>query len=110
MRTDANAGSTIGYEPNSHEQWVEQPDFREPPLALQGDAGHWNHREDDDYFSQPGALFRLMQPSQKLALFGNTARSIQGASAEVKQRHINHCTLADPAYGAGVAHAIEALG
>lgn len=110
MRTDGNAGSTPGYEPNSHAEWQEQPDFREPPLALQGSAGHWNHREDDDYFSQPGALFRLMDPRQKQALFDNTARSIQGASTDAKQRHIHHCTLADPAYGAGVALAIEALG
>ncbi len=110
MRTDANAGSIIGYEPNSHEQWVEQPDFREPPLSLQGSAGHWNHREDDDYFSQPGALFRLMDSVQKQALFSNTARSIRGATAETKQRHINHCTQADPEYGSGVAQAIKLLG
>ncbi|PNB50122.1 catalase [Pseudomonas sp. GW456-12-10-14-LB2] len=110
MRTDANAGSTIGYEPNSYGQWAEQPDFSEPPLALKGSAGHWNHREDDDYFSQPGALFRAMSPAQQKVLFENTARSIHGASAESKQRHIDHCTRADPAYGAGVAHAIEALG
>ncbi|KQW28450.1 MULTISPECIES: catalase [Pseudomonas] len=110
MRTNANAGSTIGYEPNSHGQWAEQPDFREPPLPLQGSAGHWNHREDTDYFSQPGALFRLMSQAQQQALFDNTARSIQGASAEAKQRHIRHCTQADPAYGSGVALAIENLG
>ncbi|MBD9440406.1 catalase [Pseudomonas sp. PDM04] len=110
MRINANAGSTLGYEPNSYQEWVEQPDFREPPLALQGSADHWNHREDDDYFSQPGALFRLMDAAQKQVLFDNTARSIQGASAQVKQRHIDNCTAADPEYGSGVARAIEALG
>ncbi|WP_248739047.1 catalase [Pseudomonas sp. MWU12-2029] len=110
MRTDANAGSTLGYEPNSHGQWAEQADFSEPPLALKGSAGHWDHREDDDCFSQPGALFRAMTMAQKQALFDNTARSIHGASAASKQRHIDHCTRADPAYGAGVAQAIEALG
>jgi catalase len=110
MRTDHNAGSTLGYEPNSHAQWMEQPDFREPPLALQGSAAHWNHREDTDYFSQPGALFRLMSAAQQHALFANTARSIQGASSQAKERHIQHCTQADPAYGAGVARAIELLG
>lgn len=110
MRTDGNAASTLGYEPNSHGQWAEQPDFREPPLDLQGSAGHWNHRQDADYFSQPGALFRLMNPVQKQALFDNTARSISGASAQTKQRHIDHCTQADPEYGAGVAQAIERLG
>lgn len=110
MRINGNAGSTLGYEPNSHGEWVEQPDFREPPLALNGSADHWNHREDDDYFSQPGALFRLMTPAQQQVLFDNTARAIQDASVQVKQRHIDNCTQADPAYGAGVAQAIEALG
>lgn len=110
MRTDGNAGSTLGYEPNSYGQWQEQPDFSEPPLALQGSAGHWDHREDEDYFSQPGALFRLMTFEQQQALFDNTARSIQGASAQTKQRHIDNCSKADPAYGAGVASAIERLG
>ncbi|MBC3269056.1 catalase [Pseudomonas sp. SWRI81] len=109
MRTDANAASTLGYEPNSYGEWVEQPDFREPPLALHGSAGHWNHREDTDYFSQPGALFRLMSSEQQNALFDNTARAIKGASAQSIQRHIEHCTQADPAYGAGVALAIERL-
>ena len=110
MRTDGNAGSTLGYEPNSYGQWQEQPDFSEPPLALQGSAGHWDHREDQDYFSQPSALFRLMTFEQQQALFDNTARSIQGASAQTKQRHIDNCSKADPAYGAGVASAIERLG
>ncbi|QXI17932.1 catalase [Pseudomonas hamedanensis] len=109
MRTDANAASTLGYEPNSYGEWVEQPDFREPPLALHGSAGHWNHREDTDYFSQPGALFRLMSSEQQNALFDNTARAIKGASAQSIQRHIEHCTQADSAYGAGVALAIERL-
>jgi catalase len=32
----------------------EQPDFSEPPLSIEGAADHWNHREDTDYYSQPG--------------------------------------------------------
>ena len=60
MRVDGNHGGTLGYEPNSYGEWQEQPDFREPPLSSKGAADHWNHREDTDYYSQPGALFRLM--------------------------------------------------
>ncbi len=108
MRIDANAGSAVGYEPNRHGQWQEQPDFREPPLSIDGAADHWNHRVDEDYYSQPGALFRLMTPAQRQALFDNTARSLGGASREVQERHIGHCTQADPAYGHGVAAALEA--
>ncbi len=109
MRIDGNQGATIGYEPNSKGEWQEQPDFSEPPLAIEGMADHWNHRVDDDYFSQPGNLFRKMTPAQQQVLFENTAHSVGGASKAVQQRHIDNCTKADPAYGAGVAKALAAL-
>ncbi len=106
MRTDGNFGATLGYEPNSDGQWREQPDFREPPLSVEGAADHWNHREDTDYYSQPGNLFRLMTPAQQQILFDNTARAMGDAPDEIKRRHIDNCTRADPAYGAGVARAL----
>ena len=109
MRVDGNQGGTLGYEPNSEQEWAEQPDFREPPLSIEGAADHWNHRVDEDYYSQPRALFHLMTAAQQQALFDNTARAISGASEQVKQRHIGNCTLCDPAYGAGVAEAIARL-
>ncbi|MEM8120280.1 catalase, partial [Morganella morganii] len=60
MRVDGNnAHQRVTYEPNSFNQWQEQPDFSEPPLSLEGAADHWNHRVDDDYYSQPAALFHL---------------------------------------------------
>ena len=109
MRVDGNQGATIGYEPNTKGEWQEQPDFSEPPLAIEGMADHWNHRVDDDYYSQPGILFRLMTPAQQKVLFENTARSVGGASKAIQQSHIDNCTKADPAYGAGVAKALAAL-
>jgi len=109
MRVDGNHGSTIAHEPNTRGEWAEQPDFREPPLSIEGAADHWNHRVDEDYFSQPGDLFRLMTPEEQQRLFENTARAIAGVSKDVQERHIHHCTQADPAYGAGVAAAIAAV-
>ncbi len=106
MRVDGNHGSRIGYEPNSYGEWEEQPGFSEPTLGLEGDAGHWNHREDDDYYSQPRALFNLMNPEQKQALFENTARNMGDAPRMIKIRHIQNCFKADPAYGKGVAEAL----
>lgn len=106
MRVDGNHGSTIGYEPNSYGVWQQQPDFSEPQLSLEGAADHWNHREDDDYYTQPGKLFRLMKEDQKAALFANTARSIGAAPREIQLRHIGNCLKADPAYGKGVADAL----
>ena len=106
MRVDGNQGGTPGYEPNSYGQWQEQPEFREPALPIAGSAGHWNHREDTDYYSQPGALFRLMNPAQQQVLFENTARSVGGAPKDIQLRHIGNCMKADPAYGNGVARAL----
>ncbi len=106
MRVDGNQGGTLGYEPNSEGQWQEQPEFRGPPLALDGAADHWDHREDDDYYSQPGALFRLMNEVQREALFGNTARAMGDAPRDIKLRHIRNCHKADAAYGEGVAKAL----
>lgn len=106
MRVDGNFGGTIGYEPNSKDEWQEQPDHSEPPMHLSGAADRWDHREDDDYFSQPGNLFRLMTAEQQQALFENTARAVGGASIEVQKRHIGNCLKADPAYGEGVAKAL----
>ncbi|MBX7061491.1 MAG: catalase [Pyrinomonadaceae bacterium] len=103
MRVDGNFGGTKGYEPNSLNEWVEQPDFREPPLSIEGAADHWNHREDDDYYSQPGALFRLMSSEQQNILFANTAANIGGVTKEVQVRHLRNCYKADPAYGEGIA-------
>lgn len=109
MRVDGNMGGATSYEPNSYSEWQAQPDFREPPLTLAGAADHWNHRADTDYYSQPGALFRLMSTAQQQVLFENTARALGDASSEIKARHIGNCAMADPAYGAGVASAIDRL-
>ena len=37
------------------------------------------------------------------------ARNINGVSQHIIDRHIAHCTQADPAYGAGVKAALEAV-
>jgi catalase len=107
MRVDGNFGSTLGYEPNSYGEWQEQPEAKEPPLNIDGAADHWSHREDDDdYYSQPGKLFRLMNAKQQKALFENTARAMGDAPEEIKIRHIGNCMKADSAYGTGVAKAL----
>src|SRR5690554_2518395 len=106
MRVDGNYGSTLHYEPNSYGEWQEQPDFSEPPLALDGAMDRWDHRVDEDYYSQPGNLFRLLTPEKQQLLFENTARGMGDALDEIKYRHIGNCMKVDPAYGAGVAQAL----
>lgn len=106
-RVDGNYGSLKHYEPNSYGLWQEQPEFAEPPLKINGNADYWNFREDDaDYFSQPRALFNLMNDTQKQALFDNTAAAMGDAEDFIKHRHIRNCFMCDPAYGEGVAKAL----
>ncbi|HZJ93145.1 MAG TPA: catalase [Thiopseudomonas sp.] len=107
MRVDGNQGSRLHYEPNSYGEWQEQPDFSEPPLALEGAADRFDYWETEpDYFTQPGNLFRLMSPEQQQVLFENTARNMNGVPDAIKMKHICHCMQADPAYGQGVAKAL----
>lgn len=107
MRVDGNYGATHGYEPNSFGQWEEQSHFKEPLLKVNGDAGNWNFREDDDdYYTQPGNLFRLLAEDKKQLLFSNTAAEVGGAEKFIQIRHIKNCYKADPAYGEGVAKAL----
>jgi len=107
MRVDGNEGSRKHYEPNTVGEWQQQERFAEPPLQLEGAADRWDFWEDEpDYFTQAGDLFRLMTPEQQQMLFDNTAADMAAVPEEIKRRHIEHCTQADPAYGAGVAKAM----
>ena len=107
MRVDGNQGSRLHYEPNSYGEWQEQPDFSEPPLALEGAADRYDFWQDEpDYFTQPGNLFRLLSTDEQQVLFENTARNMQGVPDEIKLKHVCHCMQADPAYGEGVAKAL----
>lgn len=106
-RADGNRGSAITYFPNSYGALHPQPEYKDPALELDGPADIYDFREDDDnYFEQPGKLFRLMNDNQKQQLFNNTAEDMAPVEDFIKERHIIHCYKADPAYGEGVAKAL----
>ncbi|MGL5122028.1 MAG: catalase [Plesiomonas shigelloides] len=106
MRVDGNGGRTPSIQPNSYQRWEQQPTFAEPPLAINGDADHYDHMLGDDPFQQPGDLFRLMSADEQQRLFENTARAMTGVDEHIKWRHVCNCYRADPAYGMGVATAL----
>lgn len=100
-------GSQVSYSPNSYGEWQDSKEHQEPALQLGADVDYFDFDKDDDnYFEQPGKLFRLMTPEEQQRLFENTANNMQGTTKEVQLRHINHCYKADPAYGEGVANAL----
>lgn len=109
MRVDGNLGGAPNYEPNRYGAFAEQPAFREPPQAVGAVADRFDHREDDDYYSQPRALFNLFDDGQKTRLFGNIAAAMQGVPDDVAERQIDHFAKIDPAYAQGVVAARLAL-
>lgn len=105
--TMGSYGSAPNYEPNSYADAPKQsPRHAEPALALNGAADRYDHREDNDYYSHAGALFRLMNAEQQALLINNIAGTLQGVSEDVVQRQLQHFFKADPAYGEGIASAL----
>ena len=95
------------YEPNSFYGPKDDKHFAEPPLQLHGAADRYDHRDGNDDFTQAGNLFRLFDAAQRQRLFENIAAAMQGVPEEIKRRQIALFAKCDPAYGAGVARAVE---
>lgn len=95
------------YEPNSLSGPTDNSDYREPPLKISGDADRYNHRDGNDDYSQPRALFNLFNEAEKARLFANLAAAMQGVPTEIINRQMVHFRQIDPAYADGVATALN---
>lgn len=107
MRFDGNEGGAVNYEPNSAGGPVEDPQYKEPPLAISGDADRYDHREGNDDFTQAGNLYRLLPDDEKQRLHQNLAKAMQGVPQEIIDRQLGHFEKADPAYAEGVRKALK---
>jgi catalase len=103
MRFDGNYGAQPNYEPNSFAGPTQDPAHRERPKMVSGTVDRHNHRDDGDYYSQPGNLFRLMDAGAKQRLIDNIVGSLGNAPKRIQELQITHFYKADPAYGGGVA-------
>ena len=97
------------YEPNSFGGPVEDKSIQEPPLRIVGDADRYNHRDGNDDYSQPRALWNLFDDAQKGRLYDNYAAAMEGVPDEIIERQMVHFRLIDPAYEQGVRAARAAL-
>ncbi len=107
MRFDDNGGGSVNYEPNSFGGPKQDQRYAEPPLKISGDADRYDHRAGNDDYTQPGNLFRLMSDDQKQQLFSNLADAMQDVPEFIVRRQLAHFYKADPAYGRGVAAALN---
>ncbi len=95
------------YEPNSFNGPVACPDAAEPPLRISGDADRYSHREGNDDYSQPRALWQLFDDGQKQRLYANIAASMQGVPDVIVERQLVHFDRIHADYGAGVRQALK---
>ncbi|HUF21903.1 MAG TPA: catalase-related domain-containing protein [Burkholderiales bacterium] len=58
------------------------------PLRISGDADRYDHREGNDEFSQPRALFKLLGAAQRKRLGQNIAESMHGVPAAIIGRQL----------------------
>jgi catalase len=103
MRFDGNGGAAPNYEPNSFGGPTQDPAFRERPKMISGTVDRHNHRDENDYYTQPGNLFRLMPKDAKERLIKNIVGSLKETPRRIQELQVQHFYKADPDYGTGVA-------
>lgn len=111
-----NAASTVSasnFYPNDRTEQgapAPAPEFTPPPMPTLEQAWIGYHdQSDEDYYSQAGDLFRIMNDTQKQQLFSNIAGGLSQANASIQARMLAQFAKADPAYAAGVKQAIETI-
>lgn len=94
------------YEPNSFGGAMQDASFAEPAFEVGNIADRYNHRDGNDDFSQPRALFELMDANQKEQLFGNIAESMSGVPVEIVNRQLALFEQIHSDYASGVKRAL----
>lgn len=115
MRIDGNGGSEPNYYPNSFDSIVVDQSYKEPALDL-GEhvvADHYDRNGvgEDDHFTQPGNLYRIMTEEAK----NNTVHNIVGAMSgidgpkreEIIFRQLCHWFRADADLGMRIAKGLQ---
>ncbi|NQV03140.1 MAG: catalase [Bacteroidia bacterium] len=102
MSTGENGGDNPNYFPNSFDAVEADKTYKEPAMKLNSDlADTYNRNEnDDDFFTQPGMLFRKVMTDHERA---NTINNIVGAMSGIAgkkrdaiiQRQLSHFYKAD---------------
>ncbi|MCY1351313.1 Catalase [compost metagenome] len=109
MRFFANSPNPDAYyEPNSFNGPAQSAEYAEPPLPIEGAGDRYDHREGNDDYSQPRALFELFDAGQKQRLFDNIAAAMAGVPEFIVERQLGHFDRVHPDYGNGVRAALKA--
>ena len=109
-----NQGGGVNYYPNDGREQgtpIPDPQVQTPPMPLLEDA--WMKAYDvsnEDYYSQPGALFNLMTDDQKEQLADNIAKGLSQADDSIQKRMLAQFRRVDSDYEQRVKMALQDLG
>ena len=107
-----NQDSSVNFFPNDRMNEgapVPEPSIAEPPMPIE--EGAWvkaYSQDEEDYYSQAGALFRVMSEDQQQQLADNIAGGLCQASTSVQERMLEQYAKADKHYMTLVKKALEA--
>ena len=106
MRFDGNYGDLPNYEPNSFGGPKEDPKFIEKAYkttATSDLVGRYDHREDNDDYTQAGNLWRLFPEDEKNRTAKAIADSLGQTPLRIQKLQLSHFKKADPEYASKVA-------
>ncbi|KGO86780.1 catalase [Flavobacterium rivuli WB 3.3-2 = DSM 21788] len=114
MRVDGNGGSNPNYYPNSFDTIVEDESYKEPAWELESLTANWYDRNaegENDHYTQPGNLFRLMDAEAKQNTINNIVGAMSGIAGpkreEIINRQLCHWFRADISLGMGIAQGLQ---
>lgn len=113
MRVDGNGGAAPNYFPNSFDHIYEDESYGQPAWELEStlaDSYNRNTPGEDDHYTQPGDLFRLMTPDAKRNTITNIVGAMSGIEGPKKETIINrqlcHWFRADVQLGMSIAQGL----
>jgi catalase len=114
MRVDGNHGSAPNYFPNSFDNIVADESYKEPSWDTGARVADWYDRNaegENDHYTQPGNLYRLMSSDEKQELIKNIAGAMSGIEGPKRELIVNrqlcHWFRADIGLGMAVAKGLQ---
>lgn len=108
MRFDDNGADSRNYEPSNYPVPTESPEYKEPPLAISGDADRYDqHTPENNDFKQAGDLYRIMPENEKKDLVNNLINHMKPVSKAIQKLQLSYFYKADPEYGESIAKGLD---
>lgn len=114
MRVDGNQGSAPNYFPNSFDEIYEDESQKQPAWELHSSTADFYDRNapgEDDHYTQPGNLYRLMDEQAKKNTVHNIVGDMKGIDGPKKEliimRQLCHWFRADMDLGMGIAQGLN---